>query len=162
MIPLPLPNGSAFKLGFAGGPLIAGLILGRLQRTGRIVWGMPFSANMVLRQVGLVLFLSGIGTKAGDGFLETLAGGGWKLMLIGATITSLSTLTALVLGSQYLKLSVPAAMGMMSGIQTQPACLAYANEHSATNAPNVLYAAVYPVSMIAKIILAQLLVTLTL
>ena len=162
MIPLPLPDGSAFKLGFAGGPLIAGLVLGRLQRTGRIVWGMPFSANMVLRQVGLVLFLSGIGTKAGDGFLETLAAGGWKLMLIGTVITSLTTLTALALGSRYLKLSVPAVMGMMSGIQTQPACLAYANEHSVTNAPNVMYAAVYPVSMIAKIILAQVLVRLML
>ena len=162
MLPLPLPGGSTFKLGFAGGPLIAGLILGRLQRTGRIVWGMPFSANMVLRQVGLVLFLAGIGTKAGDGFVETIVSGGWKLMLIGAIITSITTLTTLLLGSRYLHLSMAAVMGMMSGIQTQPACLAYANEHSTTNAPNVWYAAVYPVSMIAKIILVQVLIRFTL
>ncbi len=162
MIPLPLPGGSSFQLGFAGGPLVVGLILGRLQRTGRVVWGMPYSANLVLRQVGLVLFLAGIGTKAGDGFLATMAVGGWKLMIIGAVVTSATTFVTLALVSRTLNISGPAAMGMMSGIQTQPACLAYANDHSSTNAPNVWYAAVYPVSMISKIILVQVLVGLTL
>jgi putative transport protein len=79
-------------------------------------------------------------------------------MLAGAIITASVTLVALALGSRLLGLSVPAAMGLMSGIQTQPACLAYANERSSSNAPNIWYASVYPASMIAKIILAQLLV----
>jgi putative transport protein len=160
MIPLPLPGGSRFTLGFAGGPLIVGLILGNLNRTGPIVWGMPFGVNVTLRQVGLVLFLAGVGTKAGDGFLKTVQNGGWELMLAGAVITASVTLVTLLLCVRMLKLSIPAAMGLMSGIQTQPACLAYANEHAATNAPDIWYASVYPVSMISKIILAQLLVGL--
>jgi len=158
MIPLPLPGGSKFTLGFAGGPLIAGLVLGNLSRTGPIIWGMPFGVNVTLRQVGLVLFLAGIGTKAGDGFLQTVQSGGWELMAAGAVITATTTLVTLLLGVKRLKLSLPAAMGLMSGIQTQPACLAYANEHATTNAPDVWYASVYPASMISKIILAQLLV----
>jgi putative transport protein len=162
MVPLPLPGGSTFKLGFAGGPLIAGLILGRTQRTGAIVWGMPFNVNLTLRQVGLVMFLAGIGTKAGDGFLQAVAQGGARLIATGAVITTLVTLAALFLGTRFLKLSLPGTMGMMSGIQTQPACLAYANQHSESNAPNLWYTAVYPASMIAKIILAQILVRLLL
>ena len=158
MMPIALPGGSVFTLGFAGGPLIAGLILGRIQRSGSITWTMPFSVNLTLRQVGLVLFLAGIGTKAGDGFLRTVAGGGWQLMAVGGAVTTLVTVVTLFLGVRLLKLSVPAVMGLMSGIQTQPACLAYANEHSASNVPNVWYASVYPVSMISKIVLAQLLV----
>jgi putative transport protein len=158
MMPLPLPGGATFTLGFAGGPLIAGLVLGRIQRTGSISWGMPFSVNLTLRQVGLVLFLAGIGLKAGDGFLRTVAEGGWKLMAVGAVITSIVTVASLFLGIRILRLTLPAAMGLMSGIQTQPACLAYANDHATSNAPNVWYASVYPIAMIAKIILAQLLV----
>jgi putative transport protein len=158
LLPLPLPGGTTFTLGFAGGPLIVGLILGRIQRTGSIIWGMPYSANLTLRQIGLVLFLAGIGTRAGDGFLETLARGGWKLALIGGAVTSLTTMLVLLFGVRWLKLSPPAVMGMMSGIQTQPACLAYAAQRTATNLPDLWYATVYPVSMIAKIILAQMLV----
>ena len=120
---------------------------------------MPFSVNLTLRQVGLVLFLAGIGTKAGDGFAGTVERGGWALMAVGAGITLVTTILVLGVGSRLLRLSYPAVMGLMSGIQTQPACLAYANEHGASDAPNVWYASVYPVSMIAKIIMAQLLVS---
>jgi len=155
----PLPGGGRFSLGFAGGPLIAGLLLGRLQRTGPISWGMPFSVNLTLRQVGLVLFLAGIGTKAGDGFVGTFERGGWALMAMGAGITLVTTVLVLAAGSRLLRLSYPSVMGLVSGIQTQPACLAYANEHGASDAANVWYASVYPVSMIAKIIIAQLLVS---
>jgi putative transport protein len=158
MAPLPLPGGGVFALGFAGGPLVAGLVLGRLQRTGPIIWGMPFAVNQTLRQVGLVLFLAGIGTRAGDGLLATLGGGGWQMMVLGACVTALVTAGVLALGTRGLGLSYPAVMGLMSGIQTQPACLAYANERTPSNAPNVWYASVYPVSMIAKILLAQLMV----
>jgi putative transport protein len=120
---------------------------------------MPFAVNLSLRQVGLVLFLAGIGTKAGFGLLPTLAHGGWKLMVLGGVITSCITTVVLAVGSRRLHLSYPAAMGMMSGIQTQPACLAYAVDKSSTDVPNVWYASVYPLSMIAKILLAQILVS---
>jgi putative transport protein len=158
IVPLPLPGGGTFMLGFAGGPLIAGLLLGRIQHSGSISWGMPYGVNLTLRQMGLVLFLAGIGTKAGDGFLRTFENGGWMLLGLGGGITIVVTAGTLLLGSRILRLSYPAVMGLLSGIQTQPACLAYANEHGGSDAPNVWYASVYPVSMIAKIILAQLLV----
>jgi putative transport protein len=158
LLPVPLPGGNSFSLGFAGGPLIVGLILGRIQRTGPIIWGMPFSANLTLRQIGLVLFLAGVGTKASDSFVRTLVEGGWRLAAIGAIVTTVTTTLALALGVKSMHLSPPEVMGFVSGIQTQPACLAYASKKTSTNAADVWYSAVYPVAMIAKIILAQLLV----
>jgi putative transport protein len=80
-------------------------------------------------------------------------------MIAGAVVTASVTAVTLVLGVKVLHLSLPAAMGLMSGIQTQPACLAYANERATSNAPDLWYASVYPISMISKIILAQVLVT---
>ncbi len=158
MIPVPLPRGGSFTLGFAGGPLIAGLLLGRLQRTGPLVWGMPFGVSLTLRQIGLVLFLAGIGVKAGGGLLSALSGDGLRMAALGACITTAVTVGGIFFGSRALRISYPGVMGLVSGIQTQPACLAYANEHTSTNAPNVWYASVYPVSMIVKILLAQVLV----
>lgn len=158
LLPIPLPGGSSFSLGLAGGPLIVGLILGRIQRTGPIIWGMPFSANLALRQIGLVLFLAGVGTQAGDGFFRTLAEGGWRMAVVGAIVTTVSTALALTLGVKLMKLSSAEAMGFVSGMQTQPACLAYASKKSSTNAADVWYSTVYPVAMITKIILAQVLV----
>ena len=162
MIPLPLPNGMTFKLGFAGGPLIVALILGRLQRTGPITWGLPFTANLALRQTGLVLFLAAIGTKAGYGVGGTFQGDGWKILAAGATITSCVSVATIIVGYKFLKLPMSAVMGMMSGIQTQPACLAYSNQQAKNELPNVWYATVFPASMVTKIILAQLLVSLLL
>lgn len=159
MIPIPLPNGLTFKLGFAGGPLIAGLILGRLARTGPITWEMPFNANLVLRQVGLVFFLSAIGTKAGLSLPDTFHTGGLGLVLAGAAITTLVTIMTIAIGQRYLRLPMAGVMGMMAGIQTQPAVLAYANEKSDSEIPNIWYATVYPAAMIAKIILAQVIVS---
>jgi len=159
MIPIPLPHGLSFTLGFAGGPLIAGLILGRLERTGPITWEMPFNANLVLRQVGLVFFLAAIGTRAGDGFRITFQSGGWGLIAAGAFLTTVVTLATIFAGRKYLKLPMAAVMGLMAGIQTQPACLAYANQQTDGDSPNIWYATVYPASMVAKIILAQLIVT---
>ena len=159
MIPIPLGGGLTFKLGFAGGPLVVGLLLGRLERTGPIIWGMPFNANLVLRQIGLVFFLAAIGTRAGTGFAATFASGGLSIIIAGALLTTCVTIAAILLGYRYLKLPFSAVMGMMSGIQTQPACLAYANERTNSEMPNTWYATVYPASMIAKIILAQVIVS---
>ncbi|MCX6137024.1 MAG: putative transporter [Ignavibacteriales bacterium] len=162
MIPLPLPNGATFKLGFAGGPLVVALILGKIERTGKIVWSIPFGASLVLRQLGLVFFLAGIGTRAGFGFGATFRAGGWELIAVGAFITSFVAITTIFVAFKYLKLPMSAVMGMVSGMHTQPACLAYANQQAQSDLPNVWYATVYPASMITKIILAQLLVSLML
>ncbi len=160
MIPVPLSHGLTFRLGFGGGPLVMGLILGRLERTGRITWEMPFNANLVLRQVGLVFFLATIGTKAGLGFGVIFKSGGWGLILAGIAITAVVTITTIVIGHKFLKLPVAAVMGLMSGIQTQSACLVYANQQTDTDLPNIWYTTVYPASMVVKIVIAQLLVSL--
>jgi putative transport protein len=162
MIPIPLSHGLSFKLGFGGGPLVMGLILGRLERTGPITWEMPFNANLVLRQVGLVFFLATIGTKAGFGFSVIFQSGGWGLIVAGIVITTLITMTTILVGYLFLKLPMAAVMGLMSGIQTQSACLAYANQQTETDLPNIWYTTVYPASMVIKIIIAQLLVSLLL
>lgn len=159
MIEVPLPQGMSFKLGLAGGPLIAGLILGRLERTGPITWEMPLNANLVLRQIGLVFFLAAIGTKAGDGFGATLQAGGWWLIAAGAILTVSITTLSIVIGYRFLGLPIEAVMGMAAGIQTQSACLAYANQQTESDLPNVWYTTVYPASMVAKIILAQIMMS---
>ena len=79
MVPIPLPNGMVFKLGFAGGPLVVSLLLGKIERTGPLLWRIPFNANLALRQIGLVLFLAAIGTKAGQGVTATLHVGGIEI-----------------------------------------------------------------------------------
>lgn len=160
MIPWPLPNGSSFKLGFAGGPLVVALILGRLQRSGSVVWTLPFSANLVMRQIGLVLFLAGIGIKAGDGFGATVRSGGLGFLAAGAFLTSVASMLTLGVGYLVLKLPMSSVMGVLSGLTTQPACLAFSSQTAKNDQPNLAYAMVYPASMIAKIILAQVLVTM--
>lgn len=159
MFPIPLPNGTSFKLGFAGGPLVVALLLGRLQRTGSIIWTLPFSANMVLRQIGLIFFLAGIGTKAGFGFGSTFQSGGFGYILAGAAITSFAAISTIVIGYKFLKIPMTALMGIVSAISTQPAALAYANQQAQNEQPNLFYTSVYPASTVAKIILAQILVT---
>ena len=159
MIPIPLGGGMSFKLGFAGGPLIVSLILGRLERTGRITWSLPFNANLLLRQVGLVFFLAGIGSRAGLGFIQTIRAGGLGLVAAAAVVTSAVAIAAIVIGYKVLKLPMGAVMGILSGMQTQPACLAYANQQVESELPNVWYATVYPASMVAKILLAQVIVS---
>ncbi|MCI0494844.1 putative transporter [candidate division KSB1 bacterium] len=159
-IPFPLPNGMNFKLGFAGGPLIVALILGRIERTGPITWSLPYSANLLLRQIGLLFFLAAIGTKAGHGFAVTFQTGGWGFIVAGAIITTVVTLLTLFVGYKFFKLPMSAVMGIMSGLQTQPACLAYANQQAQNELPNIWYATVYPAAMVAKIILVQLIISM--
>lgn len=155
-IPFPLPGGGTFKLGFAGGPLLVGLVLGRVGRTGPLVWTPSFNTNLTLRQLGVVLFLAGIGTRAGGAFAESLrAGTALPLFLGGAVVTLVVASLSLVVGHFLLRIPRPVLMGILAGVQTQPAVLAFANERSENDLPNVGYATVYPVATIAKILLAQ-------
>lgn len=160
MVPLPLPRGITVTLGIAGGPLIVGLILGRLGRTGPFVWTLPYSANLTLRQVGLILFLSGVGTRAGYSFFSTLASGGLAIFLAGAAATAAVALATLIVCHQLLKIPMAVSMGMLAGIQTQPALLGYSLDQTRSELPNVGYAAVYPIATIVKVVLAQVLLAL--
>lgn len=158
IVPIPLPGGIIFKLGFAGGPLIVALVLGTVGRTGKMVWSLPYSANMTLRQIGLVLFLAGIGTRAGYGFLSTFTkGGGFAIFFAGALITCATALLTLWAGHRLLKIPMSLLIGILAGLQTQPAVLGYALEQTGNELPNVGYASVYPAATIAKILFVQVL-----
>jgi putative transport protein len=159
LIPFPLPGGTMLRLGLAGGPLIAGLVLGRLQHTGPITWVIPMSANLTLRQIGLVLFQAGVGTRAGFGFVETVRTSGVEMILGGAVITAAVAMASLVVGHRLLRQPFESVMGLVCAIHTEPASLAYASLVSSSDAPQASYARVFPVCTVAKIVLAQLLVT---
>jgi putative transport protein len=107
-----------------------------------------------------VFFLAAIGTKAGHGFSATFQSGGLGLIAGGALITTLVAVATIIVGYKFLKLPMSAVMGMLSGLQTQPACLAYANQQTQNELPNVWYATVYPAAMVTKIILAQMIVSI--
>ena len=155
-LPIPAPGGS-FRLGAAGGPLVMGLILGRVGRTGALVWSMPFGANLTLRQLGVVLFLAGVGTRAGAAFADTVrSGGALKGMLVGLVVTIAVTAGTALAGAR-MGLSKPVLLGAISGVQTQPAALAFACEQAGER-PNEGYTAVFPIAMIAKILVAQVIV----
>lgn len=156
LVPIPLPGGAEFRLGFAGGPLLVGLALGALGRTGPVVWRLPHGANLTLRQLGLILFLAGVGTRSGYAFASTVGGGlGLALFAAGAVMTAALALLALWLAVRVLKMPFATAAGLLAGLQTQPAVLNFAVEQTGSDEPNIAYATVYPLATIAKIVLAQ-------
>jgi len=143
------------KLGLAGGPLIVAIILSRLGNIGPLVWHMPISANFMLRELGIVLFLACVGLSSGDKFMQTLRGPGVEWMLYGALITLLPLLIVgligrIVLGTNYLSLC-----GLLAGSMTDPPALAFANAITSSDAPSVTYATVYPLVMLLRVLAAQ-------
>jgi putative transport protein len=156
LVPIPLGGGVTLRLGLAGGPLIVALLLGALGRTGPLVWSIPYSANLTLRQIGLVFFLAGIGTRAGYAFFSTLTeGSGLMILAAGAVITATTGLLTLLVGYKLMKVPLGLMVGILAGLQTQPAVLGYGLEQTQNEMPNIGYATVYPVAMILKILLAQ-------
>lgn len=143
--------------------MIVALALGAAGRTGGMVWDLPYSANLTLRQIGLILFLAGVGTRSGYAFVTTLSqGGGLAIFLTGMLITILVSFCMLFIGYRLLKIPMGLLVGMLAGMQTQPAVLSFALEQTHNDLPNIGYATVYPVATIAKILLAQLILTLLL
>jgi putative transport protein len=158
LIPIPLPGGITFQLGLAGGPLIVALILGKLGRTGPLVWQLPYSINLSLRQIGLVLFFAAVGARSGYAFFNTLIqGGGLTLFLAGAAITCVTALVTLWIGYKVLGIPMSLLGGIVAGVHTQPAVLSYSLEQSDNDLPNIGYATVFPIATIAKLLFAQLL-----
>ncbi len=157
LVPIPLP-GATFKLGLAGGPLVAGLVLGALGRTGGVVWQLPYNANLTLRQAGVILFLAGVGTRSGYSFASTFDDGGLTIFMVGAMVTCVVAVATLVVGHKLLKIPMSLLTGMLAGLQTQPAVLAFAGEQAGTELPNLGYVTVFPVATISKILIAQLLI----
>ncbi|HEY9855369.1 MAG TPA: TrkA C-terminal domain-containing protein [Stenomitos sp.] len=159
-IPIVLPGGLTLKLGLAGGPLLAALFLGWRGRTGPIIWSLPLAVNLAFRQLGLVLFFAAVGLHAGQFFGPALASQGPLLVAVGATITFVSSLVLLIGAMGLLKSDWVTATGLLAGGQTQPALLVFVGERSHSEAPNTAYTSIFPTAMIAKILLAQILVGL--
>jgi putative transport protein len=161
LLPIPLPGGGTFRLGLAGGPLLVGLLLGALGRTGPFVWPLPYSANLTLRQLGLILFLAGVGTRSGWAFATTFGGAlGAQLFVAGALITCTVALCAMWAGHRLLGIPFAHLTGLLAGMQTQPAVLAFAVKQTRSEEPNLAYAAVYPLATVSKIVIAQVLLSL--
>ena len=156
LIPIRLPGGITLTLGYAGGPLLVALVLGALRRTGPVVWTLSYTANLTLRQVGLIMLLAGIGVRSGYTFVSTFAqSGGVLIFLAGAVITLTTGFLTLWVGYKLLKIPFPLLTGMLSALQTQPAVLGHALEQAKTEVPNIGYALVFPIATITKIVVAQ-------
>ncbi|EHQ8140481.1 putative transporter [Escherichia albertii] len=159
-IPVFVPGfPAALKLGLAGGPLIMALILGRI---GKLYWFMPPSANLALRELGIVLFLSVVGLKSGGDFVNTLVNGeGLSWIGYGALITAVPLMTVGILARMLAKMNYLTMCGMLAGSMTDPPALAFANNlHATSGAAALSYATVYPLVMFLRIITPQLLAVL--
>ena len=152
---MPVP----MKLGLAGGPLIIAILIGRFGYRIKLVTYTTTSANMMLREIGLVLFLASVGIKAGAGFWETVVqGDGLKYVYTGLLITVIPILIIGVVAKLYHKFNYFMVMGMIAGSYTDPPALAYANQICSNEAPGVGYSTVYPLTMFLRILTAQILV----
>ncbi|HIF9472669.1 TPA: putative transporter [Photobacterium damselae] len=162
-IPLYLPGfPAAIKLGLAGGPLIVALILARIGSIGKLYWFMPPSANLALREIGIVLFLAVVGLKSGGGFVDTLVNGdGLSWMGYGILITFLPLMITAIVARMFGGLNYLTICGMLAGSMTDPPALAFANGlHPTSGAAALSYATVYPLVMCLRIISPQLLALL--
>ncbi len=162
-IPLYVPGFPvALKLGLAGGPLIMALILGRIGSIGKLYWFMPPSANLALRELGIVLFLAVVGLKSGGDFIDTLVSGeGMSWVGYGIFITAIPLITVGLLARMFAKMNYLTLCGMLAGSMTDPPALAFANNlHATSGAAALSYATVYPLVMFLRIITPQLLAVL--
>lgn len=159
-IPIALPGIPVpIKLGIAGGPLIIAILIGRYGYKVHLVTYTTTSANMMLHEIGLMMFLASVGIKAGDGFLETvIQGDGLKYVYTGFFITIIPIFIIGIIARKKYKFNYFTIMGMIAGTYTDPPALAYANSICSKKAPAVGYSTVYPLSMFLRIFTAQIIV----
>lgn len=149
-----------FSLGLTGGVLFAGLILGRVGKTGNIMWTMTGSANNLLRQLGLLFFLAAVGTKAGSSLVETFNESGSILFVAGGIITLVPMIVATIVARLAFKMNPLTMLGALTGSMTSTPGLAATDSLTDTNAPSVAYATVYPIAMVLLIIVVKVLAAL--
>ena len=156
---IPLMNiPQPVKLGLAGGPLIVALLIGRFGPHFHLVTYTTMSANLMLREVGLAMFLAGVGIGAGDGFVEAIVGGGYRWIGYGFIITVLPLMIVGLFARLKLKINYYTLMGLLSGSMTNPPALGYSNATSGNDMPALGYATVYPVVMFLRVLTAQMLI----
>lgn len=158
-IPVEVPGiPEPVKLGIAGGPLVVAILLGRFGPRLRLITYSTVSANLMLREVGIALFLAGVGLVAGETFVSTVLGGGWQWIGYGALITVIPVLTMALIGHFWLKINYLTLTGVIAGATTDPPALAYAESLSEHGAPAIGYATVYPLTMFLRVVIAQVLI----
>jgi len=151
---LPVP----LRLGLAGGPLIVAILISRLGHIGPIIWHMPLNANLALRELGLTLFLACVGLKSGEKFLATLStGDGLLWMACGLAVTLVPVLLGGIVGRLVLRLDFASLSGILAGSNTDPPALAFATGLDKSDTPTVAYATVYPMTLLLRILTAQVL-----
>ncbi|MDR2910723.1 MAG: putative transporter [Bacteroidales bacterium] len=154
---LPAPA----KLGLAGGPLMVAILLGYKGRIGKLSFYMTPGANLFMRELGIILFLSCVGLLSGEKFVETLFNGGWQWMLYGMAITFIPIIVTGII-AKLMKVNYLKICGFISGSMTDPPALEFANSIAPGQAQAAAYAAVYPITMFLRVLLAQIFVLLTL
>lgn len=160
-IPIAIPGiPQPVKLGLAGGPLIVAILIGRFGPHYKLVTYTTMSANLMLREVGISLFLASVGLGAGESFFSTLLSGGYMWILYGAFITIIPILITGVIGRLLFKLNYFTLIGVIAGASTNPPLLSFASDQTTTDAPSVAYATVYPLSMFMRVIAAQMMILL--
>ena len=161
-LPIAIPGmPTPVKLGLAGGPLIISILIGRFGHKVKLVTYTTMSANLMLREVGLVLFLASVGIKAGENFVQMVVEGDGVLYVgIGFLITFIPLLITGIVARWHHRVNYFTLMGLIAGSNTDPPALAYANQIAGNDAPAVGYSTVYPLTMFLRILTAQLLVLL--
>ena len=156
---MPLMNiPQPVKLGLAGGPLIVAILIGRFGPHYGLVTYTTMSANLMLREVGLAMFLAGVGIGAGEGFVEAIVDGGYRWIGYGFIITVLPVLIVGLFARLKLKMNFYTLMGLLAGSSTNPPALGYANSTAGNDMPALGYATVYPVVMFLRVLVAQMLI----
>src|SRR6476660_5250472 len=156
LIPIPIPGVGTVTLGIGGGPLIVALILGKLRRTGPMLWTMPLPANLVLRNFGLAMFLATVGVNAGQPFVRTIAESGFTMFFIGIAVLLTTALIVLLVGYYLLKIPYDDLVGDASGATGNPAILVYSTRMAPTERPDIGYAMIFPSMTIVKVIAVQI------
>lgn len=162
-LPIPIPGVDIpVKLGLAGGPLVVAILIGAFGYKFNITAYTTTSANLMMREVGLCLFLAGVGIQAGASFWKTVMAGGYNYVWMGFLITVIPILIMGIIARWKLKLNYYTLMGMIAGTYTDPPALGFANQTAGNDAPAIGYSTVYPLSMFLRILVAQLTLALVL
>jgi putative transport protein len=156
LIPIPIPGVGVVTLGIGGGPLIVALMLGKLRRTGPLLWVMPLPANIVLRNFGLALFLAAVGINAGQPFVRTVSETGLTMLFIGVAVLLTTVLIVLLVGYYLMKVPYDDLVGVASGATGNPAILVYSTRMAPTERPDIGYAMIFPSMTIVKVIAVQI------
>ncbi len=156
-ITIPLYGDVTFKLGLTGGVLIAAIVLSKIGKTGKIVWNVSGTVNQILRKLGLVFFLSAVGTSAGEHLAETIQTSGIDYFLTGLIITIVPMVLSISVGYYIFKMNFLKLIGALTGSMTSTPALSAVEPMTQTNAPQLAYATVYPFALVLLILVSQFL-----